>query len=415
MYRGNPYSGGQGVYTAYLVRELTRLGHHVEVFSGPPYPRLDGGILHELPSLDLFRQPDPFRVPKWREFSDWADVWEFLTMCTGGFAEPRTFGMRLERALRNRLGDFDILHDNQSLSWSIRRLARAGLPVLASIHHPITVDRRLGIEAATTLTQQFGIRRFYGFLRMQQAVARALPYVLTVSEASRRDIVREMGVSTDRISVVPVGVDTEIFRPVPEIAREEDLLVTTASADVPLKGLRFLVDAVIRSHRTGSARPRLMIVGQPKPHSEVREVVAREGFGEWIQFVGTLAQDDLVRLYARATAAVVPSLYEGFSLPAIEAMAMGTPLIATNGGALAEVAGEDGEFARVVPAGDAVALSAAIDDVLGDREAAMVRAKRARAMVSERLTWAAAARATEEHYYELLARLGREPQGDGPK
>jgi glycosyltransferase involved in cell wall biosynthesis len=364
-------------------------------------------VLHKLPSLDLFRQPDPFRIPKRSEFRSWADVWEFLTMCTGGFAEPRTFGMRLERALRHHLGDFDVLHDNQSLSWSIRRLARAGLPVLASIHHPITVDRRLGIEAATTVTQQFGIRRFYGFLRMQTAVARSLPAVMTVSEASRRDIVREMGVRDDRIVVVPVGVDTDIFRPLPEVAREDDLLVTTASADVPLKGLRYLVEAVIRSHRRGSARPRLMIVGQPKPNSEVREMVAREGFDDWIQFAGTLAQEDLVHLYARATAAVVPSLYEGFSLPAIEAMAMGTPLIATNGGALAEVAGEDGEFARVVPAGDAAALSAAIDDVLSDREAAMVRAKRARAMVSERLTWAAAAEATEAHYYELLARQGK--------
>ena len=151
-YRSKPHSGGQGVYVRNLSRELLAQGHQVEVFSGQPYPELDPGVrLTPVPSLDLYREPDPFRLPRPSEFRSAADLLEFATMCTAGFPEPRTFGIRLDHALRDRLAEFDVLHDNQTLAPGILRLERRGLPLLTTIHHPISRDRRLELEAATGL------------------------------------------------------------------------------------------------------------------------------------------------------------------------------------------------------------------------------------------------------------------------
>ena len=150
-YRGHPYTGGQGVYTRHMARELTALGHSVEVISGPPYPHLDSGIrLTELPSLDLYRMPDPFRIPRLSEFKDRFDVLEYFITAAATFAEPLTFSLRAHRELAGRLEQFDIVHDNQCLGTGIWKIHQAGLPVLETIHHPITVDRRLETEHAPT-------------------------------------------------------------------------------------------------------------------------------------------------------------------------------------------------------------------------------------------------------------------------
>src|SRR3978361_31750 len=103
-YRSKPHCGGQGIYIRHLSRELVALGHSVEVISGQPSPALDPGVaLTKVPSLDLYREPDPFRVPKLREFRDRIDVEEFATMCTAGFPEPKTFSSRAARLLRERI------------------------------------------------------------------------------------------------------------------------------------------------------------------------------------------------------------------------------------------------------------------------------------------------------------------------
>ena len=181
-YRGNPYSGGQGVYTRHLTRELVALGHEVTVFGGQPYPELDDGVaLVPVPSLDLYRQPDPFRVPKLREFKTATDVLEFALMCTAGFPEPLTFSLRLERVLRGRQAEFDLIHDNQCLGTGLLKLMADGWPLLATIHHPITVDRELELAKATTPKRRTTLRRWYGFLGMQMKVARQLERVVTVS------------------------------------------------------------------------------------------------------------------------------------------------------------------------------------------------------------------------------------------
>ena len=193
-YRSKPHCGGQGIYLRHLSRELAALGHHVEVFSGQPYPELEPGpVLREVPSLDLYADDDPFRTPKLSEYRDWIDVLEFGVMKTGAFPEPLTFSLRALRALRARAGDFDLVHDNQVLAYGMLGLARLGLPLVTSIHHPISVDRRIELESSRGWAR-VGKWRWYSFVRMQGRVARRVGPVLTASQASRADICRDFRV-----------------------------------------------------------------------------------------------------------------------------------------------------------------------------------------------------------------------------
>ena len=401
-YRGNPHSGGQGVYTRHLTRELTALGHRVTVFGGPPYPDLDEGVeLVKVPSLDLYRQPDPFRVPKPREFTSWIDALEFGLMCTAGFPEPLTFSLRARQALAARRSDFDVVHDNQCLGTGMLRMIDDGWPLVTTLHHPITVDRRLELEHATTWRRQLTLRRWYGFVRMQVRVARRLPHVLTVSESSRADIVEQMGVPAERLSIVHVGVDTTRFRPLPHIERVPGRLMTTASADVPLKGLVPLLEAVAKVRTERHAE--LVVIGKPRAESRVAETIERLGLEGAVSFVNGVSDERIVELYAEAEVAVVPSLYEGFSLPAIEAMACGVPLVATTGGALPEVVGRDGDTALLVPPGDVGALATALSRALDDRALRDRIGEGGRARVNERFTWRATAEGTVEAYRRAMA------------
>ena len=206
-YRSKQHCGGQGVYVRHLSRELVALGHEVEVFSGQPYPVLDPGVrLTTLPSLDLYREPDPFRTPRPREFRDAIDVLEVATMWTAGYPEPLTFSLRAARALRKRLADFDVVHDNQTLGYGLLDLARTGIPLVATIHHPITFDRRVDMSNARG-SKKLSTWRWYGFLAMQGRVARRMRHVLTVSQSSARDIVADFHVDPERIEVIPLGVE----------------------------------------------------------------------------------------------------------------------------------------------------------------------------------------------------------------
>lgn len=396
------------MYTKHLAEELSKLGHEVEVFSGQPYPTIDIGsvALTKLPSLDLYRDEDPFRIPRLSEFRDFIDFVEFSIMATGGFPEPRSFGWRLEKELVGRRDDFDLIHDNQSLSWSIDRLASSGWPVIASIHHPITVDRRLALSHANGLKAKFGSWRWYGFVRMQVEVAKRLEKVLTVSHSSRDDLSKEMGIEPARISVVPIGVDTSIFTPLPSVKKDGRLIVTTASADVPLKGLHVLIEAMSEIHAL-EPRVKLVILGKPNKDSKLPARIGELGLGKVIEFRGSVSQQEMVELYNAAAVAVIPSLYEGFSLPAVEAMACGVTLVATDGGALPEVTGRDGESVLLSRAGDPIDLAKKVLKLLDSSILRDELSSNALARVRDRFTWAATARATEAIYFELLASHGK--------
>ena len=403
VYRGNPRCGGQGVYTRHLTRELAALGHSVTVFSGPPYPDLDDPVeLVKVASLDLYREPDPFRVPRLREFTSATDVLEFALMCTAGFPEPLTFSLRARRLLAERAADFDLVHDNQSLGRGIAGMMRDGWPVLATIHHPITVDRDLDLAHAEGWKRRLSLRRWYGFVGMQARVAQGIARVVTVSESSRRDIADQLGVSLERIAVVPVGVDSSVFRPMPAVHKVPGRIMTTASSDVPMKGLLPLLEALAKL-RVDHEDAHLVVVGRLRDGSTIPAALERLGLGGAVRFVSGVSDQSIVDLYAEAQLAVVPSLYEGFSLPAIEAMACGVPLVAPTGGALPEVAGPSGDSALLVAPGDPDALAQAVSRLLGDESLRLRLGAAGRRRVAERFTWPVTARATAEQYYELLA------------
>ncbi|MGW0970428.1 glycosyltransferase family 4 protein [Streptomyces sp. NPDC002516] len=403
-YKGNPFCGGQGVYVRHLSRELARLGHRVEVIGSQPYPVLDEGLpglsLTELPSLDLYRQPDPFRTPGRDEYRDWIDAVEVGTMWTGGFPEPLTFSLRARRHLRARRGEFDVVHDNQTLGYGL--LGDVGAPLVTTIHHPITVDRQLELDAAEGWQRRASVRRWYAFTRMQKRVARRLPSVLTVSGTSRQEIVDHLRVEQDRIHVVHIGADTDLFSPDPSVPQVPGRIVTTSSADVPLKGLVFLVEALAKV-RTEHPGAHLVVVGRRAEDGPVAQAIERYGLHDAVEFVKGISDAELVDLVRSAEVACVPSLYEGFSLPAAEAMATGTPLVATTGGAIPEVAGPDGETCLAVPPGDPGALAAALGRLLGDPALRARLGSAGRERVLARFTWAKAAEGTVAHYRAAMA------------
>ncbi|SNS82010.1 Glycosyltransferase involved in cell wall bisynthesis [Geodermatophilus pulveris] len=401
-YRSRPHSGGQGVYVRALSRELTALGHAVTVVSGQPYPELDDGVpLTRLPSLDLYREPDPFRTPRPSEFRDRTDLLEWATMCTAGFPEPRTFSLRAARLLLPRAAEVDVVHDNQSLGSGLLRLVRAGIPTVATVHHPVAVDRGLELAAAPSLRRRLTLRRWYGFTRMQARVAPRLDGVTTVSESSRRDIETHLGVPAGRVRVVPVGIDPAVFTPPPAgRPRDPDSVVVTTSADVPLKGLVHLLEAVAKLR---TERPvRLTVVGTARPGGPAGAALDRLALHDAVRFTGPLPEADLVRLLQSAAVVAVPSLYEGFSLPAVEAMACGTALVTTDAGALPEVVGTQAGLRT--RAGDVDELTAALRLVLENPSLAEQLGRAGRRRVLASYTWRSTAERTADWYAEVLER-----------
>lgn len=397
-YRGNPNCGGQGVYVRHLSHALCRLGHTVDVISGPPYPDLQNGArLRRLPSLDLYNPENLFRTPTARELLDPINLIEWLGVSSMGFPEPMTFGMRAHRLLKRIGRQYDIVHDNQSLSFGVRSIARL-LPTVATIHHPITVDRKLAVRAETTLVKKAKQWRWYSFINMQKRVAPSLAGVITVSHATRKDIGHEFGIPAHKFSVVPNGIDTDQFHPMPAIERRPGRVMTTTSADTPLKGLRYLLQAVASLAPT---RPELhlVVIGRPKEKSPILDLIAALGIGDRVHFTGYVDQKEYVRQYALASMAVVPSLYEGFGLPAGEAMACGVPVISTTGGALAEVVGGAG---LLVPPASSAALAQAIIRLLDHPEYAHNLGLAGFKRVQTHFTWERAAWKTTAAYHRAI-------------
>ncbi len=379
------------------------MGHSVEVFSGPPWPELDPGVgFTPVPALDLYRDPDPFRVPHRREFTSREDWMEFGIMCTAGFGEPLAFSRRVRKLLAGRRGDFDVVHDNQCLGTGMLGLVDDGWPLLTTLHHPITVDRELALAHTTNPWQRITTRRWFGFLRMQVKVARALPAVVTVSQSSSKDIAAQMHVRPERMTVVPVGVDHTVFRPRREVTPRPGRIMVTSSSDVPMKGLVPLLEAVAKMRTERDIE--LTVIGRPRPGGRVDRAINSLGLSDVVHCVSGISDDELAVLYGEAEVAVVPSLYEGFSLPAIEAMACGVAVVATTGGALPEVVGTDGETGLLVAPDDPAALAGAISRLLDDPALRARLGAAGRVRVMSRFTWEVTAAGTAACYSALLAK-----------
>ncbi len=363
---------------------------------------LDADIpLHQPACLDLYNPDNLFRMPFLWELADPVNLMEWIGVSTMGFPEPFTFGFRAQRFLRTRMHRYDIVHDNQSLSYGIWSIAKQ-IPTIATIHHPITVDRDIAIRAVRPFWKKLKQWRWFSFIGMQKRVSRTLRRIITVSDCARKDIANAFRIPWERFCVVPNGIDTSLFFPIPEIKREPGRIIVTTSSDVPLKGLYYLLHAVAELVRHRAIR--LVVVGSPKENGGIARLIRRLNIGPHIHFLGRIGDDEFVRQYARASIAVIASVYEGFGLPAGEAMACGVPVISTTGGALPEVVGDAGVL---VPPGDALALARAMANLLDHPEYAAELGRRGYERVLQHFTWECAAQKTVASYHEVLRDYSR--------
>ncbi len=401
-YRSNPHCGGQGVYIKNLSRALKDLGHHVDLLLGPPdQPSSNNINVIQLPGLDLYNPANPFRVPTLKELADPINIMEWLGVSTMGFPEPFTFGIRAYLFLRNRYQDYDIIHDNQSLSygiWAIKNMA----PTIATIHHPITVDRKIAVSEARSIFRKMKEMRWYSFIGMQKRVSRKFSHIITVSECAQNDISREFNIPRRRFRIVPNGINTDQFYPLREIKRQKSRIIVTNSADMPLKGLHHLLLAIKEISRKKNVR--LIVVGQPKKNGSIVKLIRTLGIGKYLTFTGRIDQQAFIEQYAKAWLAVIPSVYEGFGLPAGEAMACGLPVVSTAGGALPEVVGDAG---ILVPPADSQALARAITELLDNPHRARELGEAGYKRVHTLFTWEKAARKTVAAYAEVIDDHGR--------
>jgi glycosyltransferase involved in cell wall biosynthesis len=397
-YRSNPFSGGQGIYVKYVAHALRDAGHQVDVISGAPYPDLDDNIrLIKLPGLNLFETEHPGRALRWRHLMSATDTFEWLSKMSGGFPEPYTFGRRVVNYFKTNADKYDVIHDNQSLSYGILQLQKMGLKVVSTIHHPITYDRDIALAHEADWGMRLLIRRWHHFLSMQTKVARQLDHIITVSECSKRDICRAFEVPEERVEVIVNGVDANTFKPLPHIHREARLLITTASADQPLKGTQYLIPAFAEL-RKKYPDLHLIFIGQPKPGGTTAKLIEQHNLAPAITFRHGISAKTIVELYARATIAVIPSEYEGFGLPAAEAMACAVPVVATNGGALPEVVGNAG---ITVPKSNPRALTEAISNLLEDKEKREELGARGRERMLETFCWSKVASRLTGYYNQV--------------
>ena len=385
------------------------MGHEVEVIASAPLPQLsEGVILHQLRSSSIYHPGSSFRK-NLAKVRNPVDLYELCASRLGIFAEPWAFSFRAYVKLKElcKQRRFDIIHDNQGLGYGLLLMKRLNIPVIATIHHPLPIDRQADLEQANGLRDKWRIRKFYSFIPMQAFVARRLDRIITVSQSSAKDTRLFFKVPADKLRVVYNGIDTDIYNENEEASQNRDGLIMVANTDDRKKGVLYLLQAL---QMLGKDKIKLTIVDDAERHSSYVEdvgplpsygfkLVRKLNLDGMVHFTGRLAREELAQHYSAAQIAIVPSLYEGFGIPAAEAMACGTPVISTTGGALPEVVGDAG---ILVPPGRADALAAAIKQLLNDKQAQQRMSEAGRKRVGEKFSWEQAARKTLEVYQEVL-------------
>jgi glycosyltransferase involved in cell wall biosynthesis len=411
-YRGNMRCGGQGVYLWFLARELARMGHSIDVLVGPPFPdpMPFAREVVQLPNEQFWAKwfmrdwPHFLPRPKPLRVFEPLNFYELASSRLGFLPEPFAFSCRALRALSQRLQRgirYDLIHDVQCLGYGLLGIRALGLPMVTTIHHPLTVDRRASFVRDETMTDAIGTMQFYP-IGMQSFVARRMDRVLTSSSASRRAILRDFAVRSDRLEMVWNGLDTDLFSPDPDAPRRENEILCVGRASDPNKGIRTLIAALAKL----PVSVRLTLVDQSQTDNDARKWARSLGCADRIDVTGSIATDALVGLYRRATLVVVPSRYEGFGLPAVEAMACGTPVVSTSAGALPEVM-RVGTGGLLVPADDADALAKAIGTLLEQPETRHEMGRRARPLVEAAFSWPHVAERTCGIYRKMLAQRSR--------
>lgn len=401
-YRGNPHCGGQGIYIYYLAQALQNLGHEVQVMSGPPYPDIpDGVTLHRLESLNLYESKGSL-LPTIFRLHNPINFYEFMAVCAGTFPEPLTFSLRAYRRIRQLLSSqkFDVIHDNQCLGYGLLLMKHLNVPVVTTIHHPIPIDRDLAVAQARNLWEKVRLQVWYSFCTMQRRVARRIDRVITVSQSSAEAIERTLNVPGDRLRLVYNGVDIDLFKQDDSVPKQPHSLLLVNSGEQSIKGVSYLLKA-LHLLRNG-VNVKLTVIGSPAPNGQNLQFIKKYGLEDLVTFTGRVTMAELIQRYSAAEICVVPSLYEGFGLPAAEAMACRLPVITTTGGALPEVVGRDGETGILVPPADSAALATAIKRLLDDEHLRLKMGEAGRKRIERNFTWEQAAKKTIEVYQEVM-------------
>ena len=399
-YRSNPFSGGQGIYVKHLSLALTKLGHQVDVISGPPYPDLHEDInLIKIPSLNLFELKDNLRLRSFKPsfLFNLTDFSEWMGVLSGGFPEPYAFGERVNTYLNKTSTDYDLIHDNQSLCYGLINIQKE-IPLVTTIHHPITKDHKLALEAATTWKERLSINRWHSFLRMQKKVAPQLNRIICPSNQSKADVIEEFKVNKENVDVVLNGIDLDSFNRDDNVEKKPYRIITTASADVPLKGLKFLIEAMTEIIDEIPAA-HLVVLGRAKKKGDIIKQISRLNLEDKISFHSGLSQSKVVSLYSSSHICVIPSLYEGFGFGAGEAMACELPLISTQSGGLREVIGQE---AVVIESESSKAIVKAVKDLFSNKEKQLALSRAGRKRMENEFNWIKAAKTYEEIYSKTI-------------
>ena len=398
-YRSAPFGGGQGIFVFELSKALYDLGHNVDVISGPPYPNLKNSIkLIKSPGLNLFSTFDfqdrlkIFSEKKNKSADDW---YEFISALFGGFPELKTFGNRAQNLLNE--SSYDVVIDNQSLSYGMIEVQK-NIPLIEIIHHPITKDYRYDIKFSKGMIQKISKWRWFSFLKMQKKVSLKLKVISTPSHNSKKDITKDFGVLEKNISVIPNGIDYECFTPMQNIKRVPEQIITTASADVPLKGLDFTLHAVARLKEDYPGL-KLVIIGAPRPGGHTERLIKRLQIDQNILYRSNLTRHEIVVEYAKSNIAIVSSLYEGFGFPVGEAMSCAIPLIATNVASIPEITQS---FAELIPAESTDAIELAIRNIFTNPTKNQLRADASRMHIIENFNWKKIAKLYENLIYKTI-------------
>jgi len=403
-YRSNPFSGGQGIYVKHLSSALINLGHQVDVISGPPYPELHKGVnLIKIPSLDLFELEDNLRLRSFKLsfLSNLVDLSEWFGVLSGGFPEPYTFGKRVSNHLNKTSANYDLIHDNQSLCYGLIQIQKK-FPLVTTIHHPITKDYKLELESATNWKGRLSTKRWHSFLGMQKKVAPQLNKIICPSNQSKIDVVEEFEVKGENIEVVLNGVDLETFNRKEDVEIKPYRIITTASADVPLKGLRFLIDAM-KEIIEEVPEAHLVVLGNTRKEGETLKQVSKLNLEDKISFHSGLTQSEVVALYSSSHISVIPSLYEGFGFGAGEAMACGLPLVSTQSGGLKEVVGNE---AIIIEPASVKSIVEAVIDLFSNKEQQLALSKSGRKRIENEFNWLNAAKRYEVIYAKAIEEFG---------
>ena len=397
-YRSHPYSGGQGIYIKHLSKALKNLGHEVSVLSGPPYPELDSGVnLIKIPSLGLFESGERLKAFRLRFLWSPIDLYEWITVMTGGFPEPYTYGKRVLKRLKENNLKLDVLLDNQSLSSSLLEI-QAHYPLAVTIHHPITKDHKLEMQNAINWKERLSSSRWHNFLPMQKKVAPQLKNIICVSQPSKEDVISEFKVDEKKITVIPNGIDIGVFKPSSIKKSLSFKIVTTASADIPLKGLRHLILALPRVIRQFPLTS-LTVIGKSPEKSNLNKLIDDLDLEDKITFRSGISEEEIVKTYHDSDIAVIPSLYEGFGFGAGEAMACGVPLISTDSGGLKQVIGD---AALKIKPGSVNDIEEGILELFNEGKIRQELAAKGRERMEEFFDWKIAASAYIEVFKKII-------------